>query len=209
MDEFELVEVFLPVYDVSDGVAAVVHADAARTWDALMDADLVGLGRRRPLVGVLGAARALPELVVRLCRGQGVPRPPAHLRLRDTIGLSASEGGWLLLGERPGQELALGLVGQFWRPVIRYATVDGAGFRAFAEPGYAKTVYALAVTPLGPDRTLLSAVMRTATTDEHARRWFDRYWMLGVGSGAHVLVAALLDAVREDAEHAQRTQVTV
>jgi hypothetical protein len=43
-------------------------------------------------------------------------------------------------------------------------------------------------------------LMRTATTDEHARRWFRRYWTFGVGSGAHVLVGGLLDVVREDAE---------
>jgi hypothetical protein len=204
MDGFELVEELLPEYDVCDGVATVVHADAVHTWDALMDADLVALGRRRPLVGVLGAARALPELVVKVCRGQGLPRPPAQLRLRDTTGLAAAEGGWLLLGERPGAEIVLGLVGQFWRPVIRYATIDAVGFREFAEPGYAKTLYALAVRPIGPDRTLLAAVMRTATTDERARRWFHRYWTLGVGSGAHVLVGALLDSVREDAERSQR-----
>ena len=42
--------------------------------------------------------------------------------------------------------------------------------------------------------------MRTATTDEHARRWFRRYWTFGVGAGAHVLVNALLESVREDAE---------
>jgi hypothetical protein len=42
--------------------------------------------------------------------------------------------------------------------------------------------------------------MRTATTDEHARRWFRRYWTYGVGSGAHILVHALLDLVRESAE---------
>jgi hypothetical protein len=42
--------------------------------------------------------------------------------------------------------------------------------------------------------------MRTATTDEHARRWFRRYWTFGVGSGAHVLVNGLLDVTRELAE---------
>ena len=42
--------------------------------------------------------------------------------------------------------------------------------------------------------------MRTATTDEHARRWFRRYWTFGVGSGAHVLVGALLDSARQTAE---------
>jgi hypothetical protein len=42
--------------------------------------------------------------------------------------------------------------------------------------------------------------MRTATTDEHARRWFRRYWTFGVGSGAHILVGALLDSARRAAE---------
>jgi hypothetical protein len=42
--------------------------------------------------------------------------------------------------------------------------------------------------------------MRTATTDEDARRWFGRYWTFGVGSGAHVLVNAVIDLVREMAE---------
>jgi hypothetical protein len=55
------------------------------------------------------------------------------------------------------------------------------------------------VSPLDAGKTLLSAVMRTATTDEHARRWFRRYWTLGVGSGAHLLVNSLLEAARETA----------
>ena len=37
--------------------------------------------------------------------------------------------------------------------------------------------------------------MRTASTDEQARRWFHRYWTLGVGSGAHLLDRALVVAV--------------
>jgi hypothetical protein len=84
--------------------------------------------------------------------------------------------------------------------VIEYADVDAASFKDFAEPGFAKTVYALGTCRLDDERTLLWATMRTATTDEHARTWFRRYWTLGVGSGAHVLVNGLLDLVREDAE---------
>jgi hypothetical protein len=49
--------------------------------------------------------------------------------------------------------------------------------------------------------------MRTAATDEQARRWFRRYWMLGVGSGAHVLVHGLLEVIRQDAE-ADREQTS-
>jgi uncharacterized membrane protein len=66
--------------------------------------------------------------------------------------------------------------------------------------GFAKTVYDLSASQLEPDRTLLTGLMRTATTDEHARRWFRRYWTFGVGSGAHILVGALLDSARRAAE---------
>ena len=113
-----------------------------------------------------------------------------------------AEGGWIRLGERPGEEIALGLVGKFWRPVIDFAEVGPDEFKDFSQPGYAKTVYSLSVRALEPGRTLLSGVMRTATTDEHARRWFRRYWTFGVGSGAHVLVDGLLDLARERAEAA-------
>jgi hypothetical protein len=99
--------------------------------------------------------------------------------------------------------IALGLVGRSWRPVIEYADVVPAAFRDFAEPGFAKTVHGLALRPRDGG-ALLSGLMRTATNDEHARRWFRRYWTFGVGSGAHVLVHALLESAREDAEQAAR-----
>lgn len=135
----------------------------------LTSADLIEVGRRRLLVATLGALRALPEIVAHLLHGESPPGAPARLTLRDTTELPADGDGWILLGERPGQELALGLDGKFWRPVIQYADVDGQ-FTAFAEPGWAKTVYALRVTALDDDHTLLRAVMRTAATDEHERR---------------------------------------
>jgi hypothetical protein len=36
--------------------------------------------------------------------------------------------------------------------------------------------------------------------DDHARRWFRRYWTFGIGSAAHLLVDGLLDVTREMAE---------
>jgi hypothetical protein len=181
-------------------VATVVHANLATTWDALMDVDLIEVGRKRPLVGALGAIRMLPDIVSHMLHGELPQRPPAHMRLRDTTSIPLDEGGWVLLGEHSRDEIALGLVGKFWRPVIEFARVPPEGFRDFAEPGYAKTIYSLSVRALDDRRTLLSGVMRTATTDEHARRWFRRYWTFGVGSGAHVLVNGLLDVTREIAE---------
>lgn len=195
-----LVDEFLPVYDVSDEVATVVAADVQTTWDALIGADLIEVGRRRPVVAVLGALRILPDVVWQRLQGEHPPAAPKRLTLRDTTTLPMSGGGWVLLGERPPDEIALGLVGKFWRPVIEFAPVQASAFKEFAQPGFAKTIYALATRRLDDERTLLWATMRTATTDEHARAWFRRYWTFGIGSGAHVLAQGLIDVVREAAE---------
>ncbi len=199
-----LIDELLPAYDVSDSVATTVEADRQTTWEALLGVDLIEVGRLKPLIGALGAARMLPELAVHLLHGERPPQAPDRMTLVDTTEALADEGGWVLLAERPGEEIALGLVGRFWRPVIEYATVEPEEFDAFDEPGWAKTVYSLSARALGPASTLLEGTMRTATTDEHARRWFRRYWTFGVGSGAHVLVQGLLDVACDEAESQSR-----
>ena len=132
----------------------------------MMEVDLIEVGRRRPLVAVLGALRALPDIVSHVLHGEPPVRAPKRLRLRDTTQIPLGEGGWALLGERPREEIALGLVGKFWRPVIPFAKVTAEEFPSFSEPGFAKTVYSLSVRTLEERRTLLTGVMRTATTDE-------------------------------------------
>jgi hypothetical protein len=108
------------------------------------------------------------------------------------------------LGERPRRRSRL----VSWRSsggrCLSTPHVDRATCKEFAEPGFAKTVDALGTRPI-EDKTLLCAIMRTATAADPARTWFRRYWTCGVGYGAHVLVHGLLDVVREDAERRQAT----
>jgi hypothetical protein len=132
----------------------------------------------------------------------GLPPRPS-LRLRDTADIPWQNGGWTLLAERPADEIALGLVGKFWRPVISFAEVSAEEFKDFSEPGYAKHVHSLGVSDLDQG-TLLRAEMRVATTDERVRQWFRRYWTFGVGSGAHVLVNGFIELARDRAEDAAR-----
>src|SRR5215212_8724583 len=77
------------------------------------------------MVGVLGALRMLPEVVGHFLHGER-PAKPVSMRLRDLPEIPVAEGGWVLLGERPGEEIALGLVGKFWRPVIEFAPIESA-----------------------------------------------------------------------------------
>jgi hypothetical protein len=139
-------------------------------------------------------------MIADLMRGSPRRPGPTRLRLRDLTSLPMGQGGWVLLGERPGAEIALGLVGKFWLPIITYRDVNADAFRTFDEPGFAKTIYALSVRPIDDTRSLLTGTMLTATTDAAAHRWFQRYWTLGVGSGAHLLANGLLETARESAE---------
>lgn len=196
----ERLDRLMPVWDVSDAVAIRTAADPDAAWRALASVDLIALGRKRPQVGVLGAMRMVPELVRGLATGQGLPDGPGGpVTLAALADGSGDEGDWVLL-EEGERSISLGLVGKFWRPVIAYAPVTAESFESFDDPGFAKTVYALSATPLDGGGALLRGEMRTAATDEAARRWFFRYWTLGVGPGAHVLVRALLERAREVAE---------
>jgi hypothetical protein len=195
-----LADQFVPIFDVSDSVGIVVNADVATTWNALLETDLIEVGRQKPMVGVLGALRGLPDVLGSLLHGERPAPLPDSMRLKDLVHLPMNKGGWLLLGERPHEELALGLVGKFWRPIITFAETTAEGFSQFSEPGYAKTVYALSVAPIDAGHTFLRGTMQTATTDAHARRRFGQYWTLGVGSGAHVLVTGVLEVAKTRAE---------
>ena len=73
----DLLEGYLPEYDVSDSVACVVDADLGTTWDALVEADLIDVGRKHPLVAVLGFARMLPEFAGHLLHGEPRPTSPS------------------------------------------------------------------------------------------------------------------------------------
>jgi hypothetical protein len=63
VSESPLAEEFLPVWDISDSVATVIEANRESAYRALLDVDLLQVGREAPMVGVLGALRMLPEVV--------------------------------------------------------------------------------------------------------------------------------------------------
>src|SRR3954453_11319282 len=163
MSESPLADEFLPVWDVSDAVATVVEADRESAYRALLDVDLLQVGKDAPMVGVLGALRMLPVVIGHLLHGER-PAKPDSMRLRDMPEIPMAEGGWVLLGERPGEEIALGLVGKFWRPVIEFAPIDSAEeFRTFDEV-FAKTFYDLSARELEAGRTLLTCAQRPPTS---------------------------------------------
>jgi hypothetical protein len=111
--------------------------------------------------------------------------------------------GFVLLGERPSAEIAVGAVGRFWRlagnePV---AVATSEDFVAFTEPGYAKAAIAFLVRPeRGGSRVVTET--RVVGTSPDATRAFLRYWRaIRLGSGA--IRRSWLAAIRRRAVRAR------
>jgi hypothetical protein len=168
-----LLDEFLPAYDHAICVSRVFRAPPSEVLAAIANLDLFQL----PLARVLLEARALPGRLADAQarrRGQVVAAEPPTFRIRD---LPAR--GWILLGERPGAELAYGQVGKVWKGAggVPGHPVTAENFAAFAEPGFAKLAESTLVTPYGAAACVLTAESRVALTDEDSRRRFRRYWV--------------------------------
>lgn len=161
-----LIDEELPTFDVAERHQLVVRAQAARVYAVVRRLDLSG----SRVVRGLFALRGVPARLT----GRGRGPSPLGLTLDELL----QRGGFVLLAERPGEELLLGLVGRFWTTSGALQRVDPAGFRAFDRPGFAKAVWNFHLAPAGQGKTLLSTETRVLCLDPASRRSFRRYWRL-------------------------------
>jgi hypothetical protein len=177
----------LPTFDVTEAAHTIVRADRPTTFAAARDLDFLRV--RTPLLTSAMWVRGLPARLVH--RADDVP--PTLVLSEETM------PGWLLLGERPGDEIAFGAVGVFWHPQIEWHEIDRDDFASFAEPGFGKIACNFSVRPYGDAASLLSYECRTATTDTASRRAFARYWRVVRPFVAHIMRATVA-TIRDDAE---------
>lgn len=110
---------------------------------------------------------------------------------------------FIVLDNVPGGELALGFVGQPWKPSLAKAVIPGLSpeeFRAFEQPGYVKGVYALWAEPEGVGSRLHTET-RVYATDPSAARRFKPYWLF-IKPFSSLMRRDLLAAVGRRAERA-------
>jgi hypothetical protein len=179
-----LIDELMPRFDEFERHAILVPAPPAVVYSALRRVDLLGSRLIRWLIFL----RSVPAALSR----------PRQRRPRGALTLDRMlAGGFVLLGERPGRELALGAVGRFWTPGGERVTLDADGFRAFDRPGYAKVVWDFRLTP-DNGATRLSTETRIWCLDAGSRRSFRRYWRV-VGPFSGLIRMALLRAVMREA----------
>lgn len=178
----QLIDRFLPVYDLVITEHAVVEADCRIAYQLVAGLDFMSV--RTPLLAASFFVRGLPARL----RGRALP-PPPELRLTGPEGVGLP--GWLLLGERPEREIAFGAVGKFWKAEIEWRDVSIDDFATFDEPGWGKIVCHFLVRPDGDGRSVVTYECRTATTDADTRRRIQRYWSLIRPFVGHIMRATL------------------
>jgi hypothetical protein len=171
-----LIDRFLPKYDMVERHGVQVAATPERAYRAIRRVDL----GRSPTVRLLFGLRGI--------RGAG------RTTLDDLV-----ERGFVLLGEEPGEEVVLGIVGRFWTPRGGLVQVEPEGFTTFEDPGYAKAAWNFRARPLWEGTSMVTTETRVRCTDDGSRRAFRRYWRL-VGPFSAAIRRRALDLVKRDAE---------
>jgi len=163
----------LPTWDVAE-----CHAiDVAATPEVVYAAVLAYRPDRGRLFRLLMGLRAAPARLRVGGRGRGWAGTP-----RSAVGFVgwAERFGFSLLGESPGQEIVVGLVGQFWRPGggLAAAPAHVDAFAAFQTTGYVLAAWGFWVEGLAGERCRLATETRVRATDAISRRRFAQYWWL-------------------------------
>lgn len=161
-----LIEAFAPNPDAVEIHTIEIVAPCEAVYSALWTADLGG----SPVIQGLMALRSLPEAVLHPRRRR---RPPQKVTLRTLI-----DAGFGQLAEEPGQEIVLGIVGRFWRPVGNLVPFRQEYFHGPVPPGLARAVWNFAVQKTDSGRTLLSTETRIVCGDPGSRWKFRAYWLL-------------------------------
>jgi hypothetical protein len=170
--------------------AAWVPASPERALEAVKAVE----PRELPFTRLLFAARFLPARLLR--RGQ--PLLGTSMPLYELLRAE----GFVLLGEEPGRETLLGVVGRFWtlRGGSSGVVETPEEFVAFETPGYAKAAMNFLVEPEGAGSRIRTET-RVATTDPATRRSFRRYWLV-VRPGSGLIRREWLRAARRRLERA-------
>jgi hypothetical protein len=180
----DLLDRFMPVYDIVERHAIRVLAPADVTFDVARHVELTS----HPVVRAIFLGREL------LLGSPSVKREGPKGLLEDMQTL-----GWGILAEEPNREVVLGAATRPWEATVTFRGVPADQFARFAEPDYVKIAWTLRADPLGPTESVFRTETRAIATDPSARDKFRRYWSL-LSPGIVLIRRLTLGMVRSAAE---------
>ncbi|MEO8679848.1 MAG: hypothetical protein ABI665_12420 [Vicinamibacterales bacterium] len=183
-EEDDLLDRFMPAYEVVDRHHVRVDAPAAITLAASQEMELF----RLPVVRAIFRAR---ELILG-SRPDDQPRPRGLMA--EVLSL-----GWGVLAEVPGREFVVGGVTKPWEANPTFRALPPGEFAAFNEPDYVKIAWTLRADPVSADQSIFRTETRVMTTDAASRAKFRRYWSF-LSPGIILIRWLSLGPLKADAE---------
>jgi hypothetical protein len=188
-EDDELLDRFMPVYDVVERHHIQVAAPAVVTLAVAQEMDLHDV----PVVRAVFKGR---ELILRAAPDDR-PRPRGLLAQVQSL-------GWAVLAEIPGRETVVGAVTKPWEANVTFRSLPAETFAAFNEPDYVKIVWTLRADAIDARTSMFRTETRALATDPSARVKFRRYWSF-LSPGIFLIRRMMLGPVKADAE--RRTQM--
>lgn len=184
LERDELLDRFMPVYEVVERHHIWVAAPPALTLAAAREQDLL----RLPLVRPIFKAR---ELILRATPDDR-PQPRGLLAATQAL-------GWGVLADVPNREIVVGAVTRPWEPNVTFRALPPDRFAAFSEPAFVKIVWTLRADPADVGSSIFRTETRAVATDAIARARFRRYWALA-SPGIALIRHLSLRPLKRDAE---------
>jgi len=176
-----LIDEFLPTFDFSEKHETTVRASIEEVYAAVDSTDF----NESWIVWSLLALRGL-----------GFGKTSKNLTLREAF------DNFTILGEKPNEEILLGLAGKFWTLTGGLQKLDAGNFREFNEKGFAKAVWNFSVGEKDGE-TLLKTETRIQCLDEDSRQSFALYWTV-IKPFSGLIREEMLRLIKEKAENAKQ-----
>lgn len=157
----EVLDRFMPEYDVVERHQTFVGAPAATVLAAAKDQDLM----HSPLIRAIFKTR---ELALGTA-------PDDRVRPRGLLAATQS-WGWRVLADYPDREVVVGAVTRPWEANVVFRPLPPDQFAAYNQPGDVKIVWMLRAKPVGEHDSIFLTETRAVAMDPVARRKFRRYW---------------------------------
>jgi hypothetical protein len=180
----DLLERFMPVYDVAERHNIHVSAPAAVVLEAGKEQDL--------LDSVI--VRAIFKARETVLRATPTEREPPRGVIAATQAL-----GWGVLADVPGREIVMGAVTRPWEANVTFRALAPQEFASFSEPGFVKIAWTLRADPVGDHDSIFRTETRAVATDAAARAAFRRYWAFA-SPGIELIRRLSLRPLRQDVE---------
>ena len=149
-----LIDEFLPRYDVYARYRINVRASLSEAYSAARSLDM-----------------SHSKIVRWLYRLRGLPQSDFTLD-------GMLKWGFVLLADKPSQELVFGLIGRFWTPVPKIQRINADAFTAFNTPGFAKAAGNIAFIAQSHGSVCVTTETRVHCLDHASRKRFFLYWLL-------------------------------